>query len=397
MRKEAPFFLLLAGLICSFSACTSGISTDYKRQLETVLNQSSRADSLRLLLHKTPHDEQEAMAYLIAWMPQGDRDTMNLDLLKENVAYACRVRSEFSWTKALPDSIFLNEVLPYAVVDETRDSWRQDFYNRFAPRVAKCTDIRAAIDTINRIIPEVVGVEYNTLREKTNQSSAESIRQGMASCTGLSILLVDAFRSVGIPTRFAGTAAWHDNRGNHSWTEVWIDGTWFSTEYYQPPALDKAWFMADAGKSVSGDHTHGIYAVSFRPTGDWFPMAWNEDARSVHGIDVSQRYRDIYSESTQILTKQGTHTNVTFMMFRDKQHSSDSGDRVEANVDVFCNDIQVGGGRTAGPLQDMNDALSFLLEKGNTYTFTYENSRGEKTTVEVLVGNDPMTVKGYMQ
>ena len=36
MRKEAPFFLLLVGLICSFSACTSGISTDYKRQLETV-------------------------------------------------------------------------------------------------------------------------------------------------------------------------------------------------------------------------------------------------------------------------------------------------------------------------------------------------------------------------
>ena len=223
MRKEAPFFLLLAGLICSLSACTSGISTDYKQQLETVLNQSSRADSLRLLLHKTPHDEQEAMAYLIAWMPQGDRDTMNLDLLKENVAYACRVRSEFSWTKALPDSIFLNEVLPYAVVDETRDPWRQDFYNRFAPRIAKCADIRAAIDTINRIIPEVVGVEYNTLREKTNQSPAESIRQGMASCTGLSILLVDAFRSVGIPARFAGTAAWHDNRGNHSWTEVWIN------------------------------------------------------------------------------------------------------------------------------------------------------------------------------
>ena len=219
----------------------------------------------------------------------------------------------------------------------------------------------------------------------------------MASCTGLSILLVDAFRSVGIPARFAGTAAWHDNRGNHSWTEVWIDGTWFSTEYYQPPALDKAWFMADAGKSVSGDHTHGIYAVSFRPTGDRFPMAWNEEARSVHGIDISQRYRDIYTESTQILTKQGNHTNVTFMMFRDKQHSSDSGDRVEANVDVFCNGVQVGGGRTAGPLQVMNDALSFLLEKGHTYTFAYKNSRGEKTTVEVLVGNDPMTVKGYMQ
>ena len=36
MRKEAPFFLLLVGLICSFSACTSGISTDYNEGLGFV-------------------------------------------------------------------------------------------------------------------------------------------------------------------------------------------------------------------------------------------------------------------------------------------------------------------------------------------------------------------------
>ena len=153
MRKEAPFFLLLVGLICSLSTCTSGISTDYKRQLETVLNQSSRADSLRLLLHKnaTRRTRSDGLPDSLdaTGRPRHDESRP----LKENVAYACRVRSEFSWTKALPDSIFLNEVLPYAVVDETRDSWRQDFYNRFAPRVAKCADIRAAIDTINRIIP----------------------------------------------------------------------------------------------------------------------------------------------------------------------------------------------------------------------------------------------------
>ena len=61
------------------------------------------------------------MAWLIARMPCGDRDTMHLDLLRENVAYACRAREEFPWTKALPDSVFRNEVLPYAVVDEVRD------------------------------------------------------------------------------------------------------------------------------------------------------------------------------------------------------------------------------------------------------------------------------------
>jgi Transglutaminase-like enzymes, putative cysteine proteases len=302
MKKTHALLLLCAGLACTVAGCTSsGISADSQRQLETVLDDSPRADSLRTLLKETPRDEQEAMAYLLAWMPQGDRDTMDLALLRENVTYACRARAEFPWTKALPDSIFLNEVLPYASVDEVRDAWRKDFYERFAPRVKDCKDMRAAFDTINRIIPQVVGVEYNTLREKTNQSPSESMRQGMASCTGLSILLVDALRSVGIPARFVGTAAWHDNRGNHSWTEVWLDGVWYSTEYYYPPALDGAWFMADAGQSTPGNRIHAIYAVSFRPTGDWFPMVWNQESRDVHAVDVSQRYIDLYGQQTQTI------------------------------------------------------------------------------------------------
>lgn len=303
------------------------------------------------------------MAYLIAWMPQGDRDTMRLDLLRENVTYALRARAEFPWAQALPDSVFLNDVLPYAVVDEVRDSWRRDFYERFAPRVKGCTDIRAALDTVNRILPSAVGVEYNTLREKTNQSPSESMRQGMASCTGLSILLVDALRSVGIPARFAGTASWHDDRGNHSWTEVRLDDGWHFTEFYQPSALDRAWFLADAGQAVPGERKYAIYAVSFRPTGDWFPMVWNEESRDIHAEDVSQSYRDVYAAYADQAAQAGTHTTVTFRMFRDKRHATESGDRIAANVDVFCGAEQMGGGRTAGPLQDMNDALKFLLEK----------------------------------
>ncbi len=398
MKKIHALLLLCAGLACTVTGCTqSGISADSKRQLESVLDNSPRADSLRTLLKETPRDEQEAMTFLLAWMSQGDRDTLDLALLRENVAYACRTRAEFPWTKTLPDSIFLNEVLPYASVDEVRDAWRKDFYEHFAPRVRECKSIREAIDTINRIIPRITGVEYNTLREKTNQSPSESMRQGMASCTGLSILLVDAFRSVGIPARFVGTAAWHDNRGNHSWTEVWIDGTWYSTEYNIPPALDEAWFMADAGQSVPGDRIHAIYAVSFRPTGDWFPMVWNQESRDVHATDVSQRYIDLYGKQTQAIAQENTHTVVTFVMYKDKRHNSNSGDRVEANVDVFCDGVQLGGGRTAGPLQDMNDALKFLLKKDQTYSFVYENARGERTTVEAAVGADPITVIGYME
>lgn len=45
------------------------------------------------------------------------------------------------------------------------------------------------------------------------------------------------------------------------------DGTWFSTEYItQPRHCIKAWFMADAGKSVSGNKLNGIYS-DLRETG----------------------------------------------------------------------------------------------------------------------------------
>ena len=142
---------------------------------------------------------------------------------------------------------------------------------------------------------------------------------------------------------------------------------------------------------------HGIFAVSFRPTGDWFPMVWSEDSREVHGVDVSQRYRDLYAAYEHTLVAQGRHTTVTFVMYDSAAHEGRSDARVAANVDVFCGTEQVGGGRTAGPLQDMNDGLRFLLEKHRIYTFRYENARGGAAEVTAAVGDGPLAVSGYME
>lgn len=387
----------LFGVSCATNPYGEGIPASYVPLLDAALEETPRADSLRMLLRETPRAEREAMAYLIAWMPRGDRDTMSLELLRENVHYACLARKEYPWTKSLPDSVFLNEVLPYAVVDEVRDSWRADFYERFAPCVAGCTTLREAFEVVNRNLRDRVQVDYNTLREKTNQSPAESMRQHMASCTGLSVLLVDALRAVGVPARFAGTAVWHDNRGNHSWTEVWLDGEWRFAEYYYA-GLDEAWFLPDAGKASPDDRAHAIYAVSFRPTGDWFPMVWSESSREVHAVNVSQRYVDLYAARESEQVKQGTHVWVSFRMFRDARHASESGDRVAANVDVFNADgLQVGGGRTAGPTQDMNDVLKFLLEKNRSYLFRYTDGADRPVEMKVEVGDAPVTVDGYWE
>lgn len=396
MKRLLTFLMCLGLCACGGSRYGSGIPETYDPLLDAALADCPRADSLRTLLRETPREEREAMAYLLAWMPRGDRDTMSLELLREDVAYACKAREVFPWTKELPDSIFLNEVLPYAVVDEVRDSWRGDFFDRFMPCVADCRTMREAAEAVNRAIVERVGVEYNTQREKTNQSPAESMRQHMASCTGLSVLLVDALRAVGIPARFVGTAAWHDNRGNHSWTEVWFDGGWHFTEYYFP-GYDRAWFLADAGQATEGDRMHAIYAVSFRPTGDWFPMVWNESSREVHAEEVTARYREIYREVSDRRLSEKTHVEVRFTMYLNKAVEGTSAGRVAANVDVFCGAEQVGGGRTAAPQQDMNDGFRILLEKHKSYTFRYENARGEATAVTVEVGDEPLSVSGYME
>lgn len=338
--------------------------------------------------------EREAMDFLTTHMPEGDRDTLSEAFLRENVRLALRAREEFPWTAALPDSIFLNEVLPYAVVDEPREAWRSLFYELFAPKVRDANDLREAIAAVNRDIHRTVGVEYDTRRARTNQSPSESMAQGMASCTGLSIILVDALRSVGIPARFAGTPNWHDDRGNHSWVEVWIDGAWHFTEFYPDAAgLDRSWFLADAAQGDPTDRTHSIWATSFKPTGDWFPMVWSEDSRQVHGINVTQNYIARYREVMDANVAAGTHVPVKFAMLR----AAGSDERVAANVDVFAGDQQMGGGRTAGATQDLNDRLTFYLEKNKEYTFRYSGADGRPREVTAFVGIEPLEVVGYME
>ena len=118
-------FLLLGACLCACGRYGCGVPAGYEPLLDAALAGCPRADSLRQLLRQTPREQREGMAFLIAHMPRVDRDTMRLDLLRENVDFAYRARREYPWTRALPDSVFLNEVLPYAAVDEVRDSWTQ--------------------------------------------------------------------------------------------------------------------------------------------------------------------------------------------------------------------------------------------------------------------------------
>ena len=231
------------------------------------------------------------LEFLIEHMPASDRAGLDVELVVENVVYAYRAWQGAPWHAQVSEEIFLNEILPYASINERRDRWRKDFHERFAPLVAEAkTPSEAAAILNNEVFPQV-GVIYSTERPKADQSPYESIEAGMASCTGLSVLLVDACRSVGVPARFVGTPLWADGSGNHSWVEVWDEG-WHFTGAAEPTGdrLNEAWFTERASLALPEDRERAIYAVSFRRTPLTLPMVWKPDADEVYAVNVTRRY-----------------------------------------------------------------------------------------------------------
>lgn len=398
IQKQLNRALILVIGMVAFSACNrfQGIPKAYHPLLERAIEKSgSQSHELLQALDRAPSNQKEAMAFLIAYMPERDLKELKADFLLENVAVAYMAKEQFSWAQAIPDSVFFNDVLPYASMNERRDNWRRDFFDRFSKYANQCISIEAAIDSVNKHIRDELKVDYNTKRRKPDQSPYESMEQGMASCSGLSVLLTDAFRAVGIPSRIAGTPNWHDNRGNHNWSEVWIDGQWYFTEYY-PGGLNQSWFLADAGKANPDDPKHAIFATSWKPADTHFPMVWDLSITYVPGVNVTQRYIELYRQEMAQKQQAETHTTVKVQMFNKPERTLEGDDRVETNVDVFMGKDQVGGGRTSGSTQDMNDVLELQLERNKTYTFVYINANGQKVSKELHLQGEPATLKLYM-
>ena len=112
----------------------SGVPKSYHTMLNSAIERSgSNAGQIKEAIAKAPAQQKEAMAFLISYMPEVDLTTLSADFLLENVNAAFIARKNFEWSKSIPDSVFFNDVLPYASMNEQRDNWRTDFYNRFSP------------------------------------------------------------------------------------------------------------------------------------------------------------------------------------------------------------------------------------------------------------------------
>ncbi len=306
--------------------------------------------------------------FIRSHMPERDKNLITNERIKKEVKLALDAREQFPWAKKTPWDIYENNVLPYATVTEERDEWREAFHKKFSPVVAECKTASEATLAIASNIEKMLGVKYSTERRIPHQGVNESIRLGMASCTGRSILLIAALRSVGIPARMAGVLTWNHIRGNHNWVEAWCDGEWKMIEYNDKD-FNAGWVLENISKLDPNKWQNKIFATSWKPspTGDFFPMVWEmkvnaltnqayfpPEARCIHGEDVSARYADMTAELRAKLNRKGSSILVEIT------DASNRRQRLHVALKGPDNKI-ICKGTTPGPHDDVRNLLELFL------------------------------------
>ncbi|TWT32625.1 transglutaminase-like domain-containing protein [Blastopirellula retiformator] len=382
---KSNFLTLFSSVLLSLTMATSLSAAErwWDQDVAKALSQAgdNRAE-LRKALADVPEAQRGGMAFLIANMPDQDLRSLTSDFLLSNCKLAYQAKNETAWGKQVPEEIFLNDVLPYANLDEERDDWRQRLFALSMPIVKDCKTASEAALKLNKELFPLLNVKYSTKRRAPNQGPDETMESGVASCTGLSILLVDACRATGIPARVVGTPLWTNNRGNHTWVEIWDDGWHFTgaCEAGDAKSLDVGWFVGEAAKAKEDSPQYAIYAASFGKTKTPFPMVWSMRDRTVSAVNVTRSYKP----KDPIATK----TSKLSVKVVDAQ-----GKRVATDVAVKTPGKQkpLHSGRSKGESVDLNHFLGFDLPPQTEFTLVIEGiertvqspAAGEETVVEI--------------
>lgn len=289
----------------------------------------------------TSHQGSSAyLVYLIRHLPLMDikNNDFNFNNLYDNALWAFHVRGLYPWSKKWNEQVYLDYVLPHAVLDEPRrGNWRHEFHSLIERRIMinfqytdSCSEtVRNLAALINREIwSKFKGDEIIYAPNLTPEIMApkDIIEKKRASCTGLSLLLIYAYRSVGIPCRLAGVYSWKDEQSeshpsviarrkllegrsslethllelnNHSWVEIYDGERWIFTEAHEAPdgdlGFNKTWFYpSKTNLQVPNDPIYGIYGTIYSDHRSIFPLAWNPLYRGVYCHDITNYYLNGY-------------------------------------------------------------------------------------------------------
>jgi transglutaminase-like putative cysteine protease len=257
------------------------------------------AEELATAIASVEPEMRPGMAFLIATMPERDLTSLSARFLVDNTVLAYEAWRNAPWGHRISEQMFLQYILPYANVNERRDDWRADFTERFQAKVWATPDPMAGVKLLNDTINDALKVHYHaSKRKKPDQSPYESMELGWASCTGLSILLVDACRAAGIPARCVGCPAWKVVQGNHTWVEVFgpdAEGRWrwFNVGDTGSDPRCENWVNERCRTETDpNDWVHSVWAATWRPTGRHFPLPWEWEIEYVPAVNVTRFYSE---------------------------------------------------------------------------------------------------------
>jgi hypothetical protein len=172
-------------------------------------------------------------------------DGLSDGILNSTIHYSLLAKDTYPWTDIVPRSIYMEYVVPYAVVNEPRVDHRPLLFDKLRDPLRKyerspqddakktkasnIADMKEAVKLINTHLWSLLGkrdrggysqpIIFQAGETPRIYDPLSVVAYGHSSCTGLAVLLIAALRAVGIPARMAGTPAWHGNEdeGNHSW------------------------------------------------------------------------------------------------------------------------------------------------------------------------------------
>lgn len=273
---------------------------------------------------------KQARTFLKSNLPPwdvGNLETFEEGILRPTINISVMARDRFPWAESIPKDIWLNYVLPYANVNEPRTPWRTLLAKKMGPLVQnpgfEAGSITEVAEILNRELWSVLRpdgeITFKSEMTPLIYDPMSIIDYGYASCTGVSIMLVDALRSVGVPARIAGTPAWHGNvsDGNHNWVEVWLGpGEGLRGEAWSfiegKPAGGGENFTDPCNKWFCTPERFDGKTQAFAPQYDRttnytvYPMAWDLQNQNVPGVNRTA----FYNALCQPCGKNGTEARM---------------------------------------------------------------------------------------
>ncbi len=321
-----------------------------------IARAGANAAEIERALAEAPEAQRAAMEWLVEHMPAADLASLDAAFLLAHVDGAHAAWRSAPWAAMVDEALFRDAILPYASVSERRELWLPTLRELCLPMVEGATTPAQAATMLNNALFARTGVKYSTKRRRADQSPSESMESGLASCSGLSILLVDACRAVGVPARFVGVPMWTDGSGNHSWAEVWDGARWRYTGAAEPTGdrLDEGWFSGRAAGQNRDKPEHAIYAVTWRETGLEFPMVFDPSRPRARAVDVTDRY-----------TAKPVEIPEGHRLMRVVVREGAQGPRVAGTVRVFgASGDALAEGRSRDERRDTNDHLELVVPDG---------------------------------